>query len=207
MSVLDEALLEEACHSLASEESVFESLLHEYGVPPLWAREEGFRSLAHIVLEQKISLASALAVFERVDALCPEFTAEAFQDVPELKLREAGVSGSKVGYCRDIATAIVSGELPLGALSTYSDDAVRTKLTAVRGIGPWTAGVYLMMALRRSDVWPPGDRALAVGAQEAFDLDEVPRYPELDAMAAAWSPHRAAAARMIWHGYLKRRGR
>jgi len=205
--MLDEASLIGACRSLARSEPVFKQLLNEFGVPPLWEREEGFRSLVHIVLEQKISLASAMAVFERVDALCPEFKAKAFMRVPTLKLREAGVSGGKIKYCRAIAAAVVSGELALDELSGFSDEQVRQSLTSVHGIGPWTAGVYLMMALRRPDVWPPGDRALAVGAQEAFKLSEVPSYARLDAMAEAWSPHRASAARMIWHAYLQRRGR
>jgi len=205
--MLDEASLHEACQSLAGAEPVFKLLLDEFGFPPLWAREEGFRSLVHIVLEQKISLASALVVFERVDNLCPDFNAEAFLRVPEQKLRDAGVSGSKIKYCRDIALAVVSGELALQEFSGYTDDAVRQALTSVRGIGPWTAGVYLMMALRRPDVWPSGDRALAVGVQEAFDHSELPGYSQLDAMAEAWAPYRASAARMIWHAYLKKRGR
>lgn len=159
----------------------------------------------HIVLEQKVSLSSALAVMRRVDALCPSFDARAFLAVPESALREAGVSARKVDYCRALAAAIVDGSLSLTALRRLDDAAVIERLVAVRGIGPWTAGVYLTMALCRPDAWPSGDRALAVGVAERWSLGNVPDYPSLDAMADAWRPWRGVASRLIWHAYLERR--
>lgn len=161
----------------------------------------------HVVLEQKVSIASALVVMDRVRALCPGLDPAAFLALSEEALRAAGVSARKVGYCRSIAEALLGGGLSLPALRRLGDDAVIERLVGVRGIGPWTAGVYLTMALARPDAWPTGDRALAVGVAERFALDAVPDYPALDRMAARWRPWRAVAARLIWHDYLGRRGR
>ena len=171
----------------------------------MWQRPQTLRTLVHIVLEQKVSLVSALAVMNRVDALCPTFAPAEFLAVPERALREAGISERKVGYCRALAEAIAEGSLSLPALRRLDDAEVIARLTAVRGIGPWTAGVYLTMALSRRDAWPSGDRALAVGVAERWSLDAVPDYPVLDRMAEAWRPWRGVASRLIWHAYLERR--
>jgi DNA-3-methyladenine glycosylase II len=102
---------------------------------------------------------------------------------------------------------LVDGSIDLDGLDELSDAAVRRRLTALRGIGPWTADVYLLFALRRPDVWPVGDRALVVSMAEQFELAEVPGYAAADKMAAVWRPRRSVAARMLWHAYLLRRGR
>jgi len=184
---------------------VFAAINRDCGPPPLWQRPQSLRTLVHVVLEQKVSLVSALAVMERVTALCPTFEPARFLAVPEDALRAAGVSERKVGYCRALASAMVDGSLSLPALRRMDDAGVIERLTAVRGIGPWTAGVYLTMALCRQDAWPRGDRALAVGVAERWSLADVPDYPTLDRMADAWRPWRGVASRLIWHAYLERR--
>ena len=183
-----------------------QELLQTYGVPPLWRRRQDFQTLLHIVLEQKVSLASAAAVLARVQALCPSMAAVDFLAIPEKSLREAGISERKVSYCRSIAEALVDDSLNLMRLRKLDDDDVIDALIKIRGIGPWTAGVYLLMAMRRADAWATGDRALAVSAMECYALAEVPSYQELDNMAARWSPCRGAASRMLWHAYLSKRG-
>ena len=192
---------------LGRRDRTFAAILADCGQPPLWARPQTLRTLVHIVLEQKVSLVSALAVMRRVDALCPRFDAAGLLAVPPAALREAGVSERKVGYCRSIARAIADGTLSLAALRRLDDERATERLVAVRGIGPWTAGVYVTMALRRPDAWPSGDRALAVGVAERWSLDAVPSYPELDRMAEGWRPWRGVASRLIWHAYLDRRRR
>lgn len=186
---------------------MFAGLLAAWGQPPLWNREPGFATLVHIVMEQKISLASARAVMQRIESLCPRLLPEAFLALEPAALREAGASDAKIGYCRSIASAIIDGSLPLDAFEPLEDAAIMATLVRVRGIGPWTAGVYLTMALCRPDAWPSGDRALAVGVAEAFGLDAVPDYRALDVLADDWRPLRGAASRLIWHAYLGRRGR
>ena len=195
------------CLHLASIEPVFAQVLQRLGTPPLWRRPAGFRTLVQIVNEQKISLSSARAIGERVETLCNPFTAPGFLSLPERSLRACGMSGAKIGYCRSIAEAIVSGRLVLTRLARQSDEEALAALVAVRGIGPWTANVYLSMALGRRDAWPSGDRALALGVAELFGLEAVPDYPSLDRRADAWRPCRGAAARLIWHAYLERRAR
>ena len=204
---LDRAAIADGGAVLAGRDATFADILADCGSPPLWQRPQTLRTLVHIVLEQKVSLVSALAVMQRVEALCPAFDPASFLAVPGSALREAGISARKVGYCRALAEAMANGTLSLPALRRLDDVAVIERLTAVRGIGPWTAGVYLTMALARQDAWPSGDRALAVGVAERWSLDAVPDYPALDRMAEAWRPWRGVASRLIWHAYLERRRR
>lgn len=199
--------MQEALQVLCGRDELLADIFERYGQPPLWARTQTFATLVHIILEQKVSLASAEAVMQRVQLACPGMKPDDFLAIPEAALRSAGVSASKVSYCQSIARSLVEGDLSLVALRKLGDDAVIEKLTKVRGIGPWTAGVYLMMALRRPDAWASGDRALVVSYAECASLDQVPGYAELDNIASRWAPHRATAARLLWHAYLKKRKR
>lgn len=206
-ATLDRRALARDVDRLATLHPGFASARETNGVPPLWARPATFRTLVEIVNEQKISLQSAHAIGLRVAALCRPFTPTRFLAVPQAALRQAGMSDAKIGYGRSIAEAIARGDLRLSALVDQDDDAVIRALTAVRGIGPWTAGVWLTMAMVRRDAWPPGDRALVLSAAALFSLTDTPSYGELDAMAERWRPCRGAASRLLWHDYLCRRGR
>ena len=115
------------------------------------------------------------------------------------------MSRRKASYCQGIARRILDGRLDLKALGRADDDTVRERLTAIRGIGPWTANIYLMTALGRPDVWPDGDLALAAAAQQVKNLRERPDARRLREMAAGWSPWRTVAARILWHHYLSER--
>lgn len=203
-SLTRDSLLQ-AVTTLADRDPLMRALLARHGAPPLWQRTQNFGTLVHIILEQKVSLASARAVMLRVQELCPGMQPSLFLQVPESALRDAGISARKVSYCRSIAMALHSGELDLKRLRQCTDEQVMQQLTAIRGIGPWTAGVYLLMAMRRPDAWASGDRALAVSLAESDSLAQVPAYEELDRRADSWRPYRAAAARLLWHAYLSRR--
>ena len=159
---------------LAKRDSVLVGLLDEFGVPPLWQRTQSLRTLVFIILEQKISLSSARAVMKRLDALCPNFTPSAFLALDTEELRRIGFSAAKVGYCQSVAQAIDSGALNLAGLRNQSETDVCDTLLRVRGVGPWTAGVYIMMAMGRPDAWASGDRALAVSVYESWQLTDVP---------------------------------
>lgn len=193
-----------AVTNLCAQDSLMQSLVKEFGPPPLWQRTQSLETLIHVILEQKVSLASAKAVMLRVKKLAPTLSAEEFLAVPESQLRDAGVSERKVSYCRSIATALVSGELDLKALRRCSNEEVMQRLIKIRGIGPWTAGVYLLMAMRRSDAWASGDRALVVSYAQSIGSTDIPSYPQLDEIAQRWSPYRGVAARVLWHAYLSR---
>lgn len=202
-----EACIASGCRELARREPVFAGLLASHGLPPLWQRPASLRTLIAIILEQKISLESARAVMQRVDALCPAFTPAALLAVPVDRLVAAGVSHRKATYCHAVAEAMEQGALDLGELAGLPVEQATAQLIRVRGIGPWTAGVYVMMVLCDPDAWASGDRALAVSAQECFGLEAVPTYAALDSLAEAWRPWRGAAARLLWHAYLLRRNR
>lgn len=204
---LTKTRLRKAARELAKQDEHFDAVLAEHGYPPLWDRPPSFGTLVHMVLEQQVSLASAQAAFDKLTEAAPDLTPQRFLKLSDAKLKSIGFSHQKTSYCRGIADSLLDGSLDLTALDKLSDDEAEAKLTALRGIGPWTACVYLMMVLLRPDVWPNGDRALAVGTQELFQLAEVPSYPELEEMARAWAPYRSVAARLIWHRYLKQRGK
>jgi len=204
---LSDSSMREALEELCYHDPLLARTYRQFGVPPLWSRPQSFATLVHIILEQKVSLSSANAVMRRVSAICPGMQPADFLQVSESLLRDAGISQSKVSYCRSIAQSLVERSLSLAALRKTDDQQVLDRLTAIRGIGPWTAGVYLMMALRRPDAWASGDRALAVSYTECANLDNVPSYARLDDIAERWRPNRAVAARLLWHAYLQRRNR
>ena len=197
--------LPNAVAKLCEQDSLMHRLVQTYGTPPLWQRTQSFETLVHIILEQKVSLASAMAVMQRVKKLCPDMSPAMFLNVSESELRSAGMSARKVSYCNSIASALVSGELNLSKLRGSTDETIIEQLTAIRGIGPWTAGVYLLLSIRRVDAWASGDRALVVSYAESTDLESIPSYAEFDEIAGRWQPLRGVAARVLWHAYLSRR--
>jgi DNA-3-methyladenine glycosylase II len=168
----------------------------------MWAREPGFPTLIHIILEQQVSLASARAAYERLLAADSPLTPARFLEFDDATLKTIGFSRQKTRYGRELARAILDGRLDLAGLHTLDDASARSELVVIKGIGPWTADIYLLMALRRPDVWPSGDLALANAAQRVKRLASRPAPDELDALGIAWKPWRAVAARLLWHYYL-----
>jgi DNA-3-methyladenine glycosylase II len=203
--MLTERSLARAVRELAARDPDLARVLERHGVPPLWAREPGFPTLVLLVLEQQVSLASARAAFDRLLAAVGTLSPSSFLPLDDVKLRAIGFSRQKAGYTRDLARALLDGSLDLAAVAALPDDEARTALTQLRGIGAWTADVYLTMALRRPDAFPSGDLALLVAAQRVKRLDRRPTPLELEALAEPWRPYRAAAARLLWHSYLSER--
>lgn len=192
---------------LAEAHPVFADVVRRWGPPPFYRHPPGFAGLVHGILAQQVSLESAAAAFAKLAAVLADVTPAGFLALDDERLRAIGFSRPKAAYARGLATAVAAGELDLDALDAAPDDEVRRTLLARRGIGPWTADVYLLFALRRPDAWPTGDLALAVAVQELWRMPERPTWAALDAFAARWRPHRAVAARFLWHDYLSRRGR
>ena len=207
LAPIDHSSLDIGAEWLAMTDPRLAALLDKHGLPPLWERPEGFATLVKIVLEQQVSLASAAAAYANLEQAVGRVEPALFLTLSDSTLKHIGFSRQKAGYCRGLAKGLLEGSLDLGGLSSMDDAAARTYLTAVRGIGPWTAEVYLLFALRRPDAWPTGDRALVVSMAENLPLDEVPSYETAQEIARAWSPWRSIAARMLWHAYLTRRGR
>jgi DNA-3-methyladenine glycosylase II len=191
-----------AAKLLAATDADLAWILQTFGPPPLWERATGFPTLVHIILEQQVSLASARAAFDRLRRSITPVTPENFLTLSDTELKTIGFSRQKTLYCRLLAEAIGSGELDLEELRAMKDHQARAALTRLKGIGDWTVDIYLLMALLRPDVWPKGDLALAVAAQRLKKMKTRPTPDELELMAENWRPHRAVAARMLWHFYL-----
>lgn len=171
------------------------------------SRKQGFETLVLLVVEQQLSLASAAAIMGRLrDAIVP-FTPETLLGLTERRLRGLGLSGAKVKYCRALAEAFADGRLKPARLARLDDEAVAAELTKVKGIGPWTAEIYLLSALGRLDVLPAGDLALQAAAQHLYDLPERPDSRALIEMGEAWRPYRSVAARILWQYYRALKGR
>jgi len=199
---LGERTLKKAALYLTAQDADLAGIVDKFGPPPLWAREEGFGTLIQIILEQQVSLSSAKAAYVRLLAAAELLTPERFLRFNDDELKAIGFSRQKTVYGRELARSIVEGRLDLVALRGMNDECVRSELMKVKGIGRWTADIYLLMALRRADVWPRGDLALAVAAQKVKGLASRPVDQELEAMSTHWRPWRAVAARLLWHYYL-----
>ncbi len=194
--------LKDAALYLAARDNDLALLLETNGVPPLWARKPCFSTLIHIILEQQVSLASAKAMYNRlVDNLVP-FTPNCFLEAGSSHLRSLGLTRQKSAYCINVAEAILADQLDLKSLSKMDDLAVVERLTRIKGIGTWTANIYLLMALRRPDIWPSGDIALANTVRNVKGLQGYPPQTTLLEIAETWRPFRSVAARMLWHHYL-----
>ncbi len=189
---------------LAAQDSDLAKILEAYGSPPLWVREPGFATLLQIILEQQVSLASAKAVFARLQAVISPITPEQFLTLDDVQLRAIGFSRQKALYTSLLAQSIVVGQLDLASLSSMDDEDVRTTLKKMKGIGDWTVDIYLLMALRRPDSFPKGDLGLAVAVQKVKQLEYRPKPAELEAIAQIWRPWRALATRLLWHYYLSK---
>jgi len=178
------------------------SVIKNFGPPPMWSRDPGFSTLVYIILEQQVSLASAKAAFERLKKFVPQFTPKNFLKIGDTDLKQIGFSRQKARYCRNIAIAIEDGSLPIDKFLHMPDDTVRFELQKIKGIGPWTADIYLLMVLNRPDIWPVGDLALITAIQKVKNLPERPTADEFKVLGDPWKPWRAVAARILWHYYL-----
>ena len=200
--ILTQKSLALAARELAARDEILAGIHAYHGDPPLWRRAAGFTTLAHIILEQQVSLKSAKAMLVRLEAKIQPFTPERFLELGDAYLRSLGVTRQKSAYLLHLANSIVSGELSFTKLARLSDEEARVVLTRIKGIGSWSADVYLLMAMRRADIWPAGDLALAVAMKELRGLAHRPGPDELERLAEQWRPHRAVAARMLWQYYL-----
>lgn len=200
--MLNSTSLSDAVEILCQRDANLQAVVNEYGMPPLWAREPGFPTLIHIILEQQVSLASAKACFDKLNSALEGLNPESFLSLSDDALLSFGFSRQKTRYSRIAAEAILDKSLDLEEMADLPDDEVFSQLTALTGIGPWTANIYLLMALGRSDVWPVGDLALEVALKNLLGLDQRPRGEEFQELADGWRPHRAVAARILWHYYL-----
>ncbi len=182
-------------------------VVSSFGNPPFWTHPPGFPGVVIAILAQQVSLESAQAAYAKLETALGTISPERFLSLPDDRLRALGFSRQKASYVRGVAVGIVSGATRLQDLELLEDDAVRKRLVELRGIGAWTADTYLLFALRRPNAWPSGDLALAKAIQEVKGLATTPSSEDIDVIAEDWRPWRAVAARILWHHYLRTRGR
>ena len=194
--------IEQAVSELSEVDEELATIARRHGPPPLWARPPGFATIVRIILEQQVSLKAAATIYRRLQSQVGRVTAArlALCDVDDL--RAAGITGSKSSYIIGLAQAVAEGFIDLPKLAHQGDDQVRESLTKLRGMGPWTSDVYLLMVLRRPDIWPVGDLALAISVQRVKGLRKRPTDDHMLRMAKAWRPWRSVAARLLWQDYL-----
>ncbi len=177
-------------------------LVEADGNPPMWRRTPGFPTLVHIILEQQVSLASAQAAFDRLNNALPALTPANFLRLSDEQLKRIGFSRQKTRYVRGLSESLQRGTLSLESLSSQEDDVVRTTLTQLKGIGRWTADIYLLMALGRLDIWPGGDLALIKALRHVKQLSPSVKADALADIAKQWRPWRSVAACILWNHYL-----
>src|SRR3984885_113264 len=202
-----EADLDAALAALGNADPRFVPLIAEAGRPPLRRRSDGFAGLAAIIVAQQLSTASANAIWGRLAAAFEPLDPEAILRARPARLARLGLSAPKIRALKEIARAVKRGNLPLATLGGLAAEDAHAALTAVHGIGPWTADIYLLACLGHADAWPAGDLALQEAARLAFALPVRPTTKEMLPLAEAWRPHRAVAARVLWTYYRAVKGR
>jgi DNA-3-methyladenine glycosylase II len=202
-----EADLDAGLAALRAADRRFIAILAAAGRPPLRRRTDGFAGLAATIVSQQLSTASAGAIWGRLTAAFDPFEPKAILRARPARLARLGLSGAKIRALKAIARAIDRGEIELAALAELPADTAHTKLTALHGVGPWTADIYLLASLGHADAWPAGDLALQEAAKLAFALPARPNAKEMQALAEAWRPWRSVAARILWTYYRAIKGR
>lgn len=207
ISNISEESLDAISRELANSDDRLRRVYETYGPPPLWDREPTFPTLIHIILEQQVSLASALAAFNKLKETVGEITPENILSLSDDEMKAVYFSRQKTAYVRELSKAVLKGSMELESLKTLDDDGVRTELTKIKGIGRWTSDIFLLMALLRPDVMPVGDIALHQAWKELAGLDSRPSSEQFTSIAVQWTPYRSVAARLLWHFYLSERSR
>jgi DNA-3-methyladenine glycosylase II len=193
------------CDQLATIDREMKQIIQSHGYPPMWTRPASFATLIHIILEQQVSLASALAAFNKLKQKTGTITPEKLLKLSDEEMKACYFSRQKMVYARHLAEAIISKKIQLKKLSSFNDEDIRTTLKQVKGIGDWTADVFLMFALQRADIFPVGDLAMVNALKEVKQLPKQTAKEELLLMAESWRPYRSIAAMLLWHHYIKTR--
>jgi DNA-3-methyladenine glycosylase II len=202
-----EADLDVALAGLLAADPRLSDVLKIAGRPPLRRRPGGFKGLAAIIVGQQLSTASAGAIWSRLDAALDPFDHDTLLRTRADKLRRIGLSAAKIRALKAIARTIRSGEVDLARIAEMPADEAHAAMTALHGVGPWTADIYLLSCVGHADAWPAGDLALREAARLAFALAARPTTREMGPLAEVWRPWRGVAARLLWTYYRAVKGR
>jgi DNA-3-methyladenine glycosylase II len=188
--------------ALAGSDKMIFSIHRRHGAPPNWSRPAGFVSLSKIILEQQVSLASANAHFLKLNNYIDEFTPANILKLTDAEMRTSQISRQKSKYLRELSTAILNRDIDLEKLSGMDEPAIRRQLTGIKGIGNWTADIYLLFCLQAKDIFPIGDIAIVNTIKE---LTPARTREEMLLMSEGWKPFRSLASYFLWHYYLEER--
>jgi DNA-3-methyladenine glycosylase II len=190
------------CDQLALTDPHLDQIIKTFGYPPFWSRPNSFESLVHIILEQQVSLASALSALNKLREMVQEITPARVLLLTDEQMRACYVSRQKSSYLKYLAEALLSGQLKLDEFWHLPDQEIRSQLVALKGIGNWTADVYLMFALQRADIFPIGDLAAVNALKRVKQLPAEITREEMLEITTLWQPYRTLAAMLLWHFYL-----
>ncbi|MCD8742456.1 DNA-3-methyladenine glycosylase 2 family protein [Mucilaginibacter roseus] len=202
MNTFDRSNFHALCDELAGKDADLKMVIDTYGYPPMWSRPNTFETLVHIILEQQVSLASALSALNKLRERIQEITPSRLLLLTDEELKACYFSRQKTIYVRYLAEAMLTGEINLKHIATMPDDAVRNCLTTLKGIGNWTVDVYLMFVLHRADVFPSGDLAAVNALKRIKQLPPETTKEAVALIAEQWKPYRTVATMMLWHWYL-----
>lgn len=189
---------------LLKKDKVFQQIVDLYGTPTISTRPQGFESLCKLIIEQQVSLASAKACYLKMESFLGEVTPQNIINTSNQELRNNAVSKQKAIYLKELSKAIINKTLDLELLSQKSEEEIKLELTAIKGIGNWTAEVYILFCLQKEDVFPIGDIALQNTLKELFPIST---KEEMMILSENWKPNRSLATYFFWHYYLKKRNR
>lgn len=202
MNTFDQSDFQTICDELAAKDADLKMVIDTYGYPPMWSRPNTFETLVHIILEQQVSLASALSALNKLRERIQEITPSRVLLLTDEELKACYFSRQKTIYVRYLAEAMLTGEINLKHIAAMPDDAVRNCLTTLKGIGNWTVDVYLMFVLHRADIFPSGDLAAVNALKRVKQLPPETTKEAVALIAEQWMPYRTVATMMLWHWYL-----
>ncbi|WP_298139319.1 DNA-3-methyladenine glycosylase 2 family protein [Flavobacterium sp.] len=196
--------MQQAITFLSSKDEILKNILEKFGNPIIQKRQEGFASMCHIILEQQVSIASAKACYIKIENYFRSISPEIIINASNEELRNCGVSRQKIIYLKDLASKVISKEIDFDTYATKSEEQIRKELITIKGVGNWSIEVYLMFCLQSSDIIPLGDIAIKNTLKELYNCQT---YEEMEQVSNHWKPYRTFASFVIWHYYLKKRGK
>ncbi|MFC4210384.1 DNA-3-methyladenine glycosylase family protein [Pedobacter lithocola] len=195
------------CDVVATKDADLKEIIERFGYPPYWSRPNTFESIVHIILEQQVSLASAMATLNKLKDRIATITPGNFLPLTDIELKDCYFSRQKISYVRDLAEQIINKKLNLDDLVDKTDSEIKTALTKIKGIGNWTVDIYLIFILHRLDVFPIGDLAAVNALKKVKGLDKTSSTEDIISTTLSWKPYSSLATMLLWHFYLEERKR
>ena len=196
--------MQQAINYLSEKDTIFKTIIEQYGIPVIPSRPQGFETLALLILEQQVSIDSAKATYLKLRNRVQDFKPQNLLSLPDEEYRDCGVSRQKTKYIKCLSEAILDKQIILESLPNKTAQQVRDELIKIKGIGNWTIDVYLMFSLQEKDIIPLGDVAVVNTIKELLNIHD---KHEMEVYVLNWAPYRSMATFLLWHHYLQKRNR